>query len=113
MINANRNQEGDMRAKLFNQTIAPITIAIQARPIAHTTMFVPKEPLSRYQTPFSPKIEGMDPPKDIYAAKVYTLWDIRLEIPCQPRQTDDGPLEHLNVLMCRVFLSNHGDLGLK
>ena len=47
---------------------------ISMRSIAHTARFVPREPILRYQIPFSPNIKGMDllekftPPK-------FTLYD--------------------------------------
>ncbi|GFY90652.1 MBOAT (membrane bound O-acyl transferase) family protein [Actinidia rufa] len=67
-----------------------------------------------FQTPFSREIEGMDPPEKFVPPK-FTLYDGKSD----PRSHVSHVRQmmalwnHMDALMCRVFPSNLGDLGLK
>ncbi|GFY94866.1 hypothetical protein Acr_10g0002510 [Actinidia rufa] len=67
-----------------------------------------------FQTPFSREIEGMDPPEKFVPPR-FTLYDGK----SNPRSHVSHVRQmmalwnHMDALMCRVFPSNLGDLGLK
>ena len=75
---------------------------------------MPREPISRYQTPFFKDIEEMDPP-DKSTLSRFKLYDgksdPRSHISHVRQMMAFG--DHLDPLMCRVFPSSLGDLRLK
>ncbi|GFZ09224.1 hypothetical protein Acr_20g0010320 [Actinidia rufa] len=85
-LNAKRNQEGDLRAKLNNRIAAASDKVITVELVARTTRPEPREPIPRYQTPFSRDIEGMDSPKNLRRRGSHCTIG---------SQTNDGPLESL------------------
>ena len=79
-----------------------------------TTRPMPKEPIPKYQTSFFQDIEGMDP-LEKFMPQRFTLYDGK----SAPRSHVNHVRQsmalwnHLDALMCRVFPSSLGDLGLK
>ena len=60
-FNTKRSREdGDLLPKLVARTIATILLT---RSKIRISMSTPKQQLERYQTPFTPAIEGIDPPE--------------------------------------------------
>ncbi|GFZ21149.1 hypothetical protein Acr_29g0003110 [Actinidia rufa] len=73
-----------------------------------------KEAVPRYQTPFSQNIKGMDP-SEKFTLPRFTLYDGKSDLRshiCHGRQMM-ALWNHMDALICRVFPSSSGDLGLK
>ncbi|GFZ16889.1 myosin heavy chain-like protein [Actinidia rufa] len=103
ILNAKRNRGGDLRDKLNNRTASRSgKHIIPAGSSTHTTRPVPREPIPRYQTPFSRDIEGMDPPGKFTPPR-FTLYDGKSD----PRSYISHVRQmmalwnHLDELMCR------------
>ena len=63
-LNAKQSQgEGDLREKLVTKVAATTRSILPIRSEARTPRSTQMEQLSRYQTPFIPKIEGLEPRK--------------------------------------------------
>ncbi|GFZ19486.1 hypothetical protein Acr_28g0001910 [Actinidia rufa] len=87
---------------------------IPEKSITQISSFVAKEQIRRYQTPFTPEIEGMDPLGKFTRPKL-TLYDGKLDSRSHISHFRQmmALWNHLDALMCRVFLSSMGDLDLK
>ncbi|XP_057489425.1 uncharacterized protein LOC130775292 [Actinidia eriantha] len=92
---------GDSRTEVSNSTFRPLALMRRRVDL-------------KYQTPFSREIEVMDPPKKFVPPR-FTLYDGKSD----PRSHVSHVRQrmalwnHMDTLMCRVFPSSLGDLGLK
>ncbi|GFS30010.1 hypothetical protein Acr_00g0009670 [Actinidia rufa] len=113
-LNAKRSQMVDLRQKLNSRreasaVMSVIPVGSAARPVA----FVRKGVNVGFQTPFSQEIEGMDPPEKFVPPR-FPLYDGKSD----PRSHVSHVRQmmalwnHMDALMCRVFPSSLGDLGL-
>ena len=114
-LNARRNQAIDLRQKLNSQREA--SAVRSAAPVGSGARQV--VPIRRkvdpvFRTPFSREIEEMDPPEKFVPPR-FTLYDGKTD----PRSHVSHVRQmmalwnHMDALMCRVFPSSLGDLGLK
>ena len=73
-----------------------------------------KGAVSRYQTPLCQEIKGMDP-LEKFTPPSFMLYDRKLDLRSYVSHVRQMMAfwNHMNALMCRVFLSSLGDLGLK
>ncbi|GFZ00158.1 hypothetical protein Acr_13g0015570 [Actinidia rufa] len=91
-----------------------IMSALPVGSAAHPVALVRKSMNDGFKTPFSREIEGMDPPEKFVPPK-FTLYDGKSD----PRSHVSHVRQmmalwnHMDALMCRVFPSSLGDLGLK
>ena len=59
--------------KLVAKAVTTRNPILSARSEVRTTRYIPKEQLLlRYQTPFAPELEGMEPPEKFNMLKSYT-----------------------------------------
>ncbi|GFS40490.1 hypothetical protein Acr_00g0068850 [Actinidia rufa] len=114
-LNAKRSQMVDLRQKLNSQREASAVMsALPVGSAAHPVALVRKSMNYGFKTPFSREIEGMDPPEKFVPPR-FTLYDGKSD----PRSHVSHVRQmmalwnHMDALMCRVFLSSLGDLGLK
>ncbi|GFZ19655.1 hypothetical protein Acr_28g0003600 [Actinidia rufa] len=114
-LNAKRSQMVDLRQKLNSRREASAVMSVI--PVGSATCpvaFVRKGVDVGFQTPFSREIEGMDPPEKFVPPR-FTLYDGKSD----PRSHVSHVRQmmalwnHMDALMCRVFPSSLGDLGLK
>ena len=107
--------EGDLRAKQVARVAAAARSILPMRLKGRTLRSAQMEQLlSRYQTPFTPEIEGTEP-LEKYTSPKFNIYQtlFTLEVAHQPFSVDNGLQNHLDTLMCRVFPSSLGDLKLK
>ena len=103
-----------MRAKLNGRKTVAVSKVVPAGSVSHTAYSEQRETVPRYQTPFSQEIKELDPPKKFTPLR-FTLYDGK----SKPRSYVSHVRQmmalwnHMDTLMCRVFLSSLGDLGLK
>ncbi|GFZ00954.1 hypothetical protein Acr_14g0005890 [Actinidia rufa] len=114
-LNAKRSQMVDLRQKLNSQREASAVMsALPVGSVAHPVALVRKSMNYGFKTPFSREIEGMDPPEKFVPPR-FTLYDGKSD----PRSHVSHVRQmmalwnHMDALMCRVFPSSLGDLGLK
>ncbi|GFS29078.1 hypothetical protein Acr_00g0005240 [Actinidia rufa] len=114
-LNAKRSQMVDLRQKLNSRREAcTVRSAMPMGFAAHPVALVRKGVNLGFQTPFSQEIEGMDTSKKFVPPR-FTLYDGKSD----PRSHVSHVRQimalwnHMDVLMCRVFPSSLGDLGLK
>ncbi|GFY85297.1 hypothetical protein Acr_04g0000350 [Actinidia rufa] len=114
-LNAKRSQMVDLRQKLNSRREASVVMSVVPMgSAAHPVALVRKGVNFGFQTPFSREIEGMDPPEKFVPPR-FTLYDGKSD----PRSHVSHVRQmmtlwnHLDALMCRVFPSSLGDLGLK
>ncbi|GFZ01188.1 hypothetical protein Acr_14g0008230 [Actinidia rufa] len=114
-LNAKRSQMVDLRQKLNSQREASAVMnALPVGSVAHPVALVRKSMNYGFKTPFSQEIEGMDPPEKFVPPR-FTLYDGKSD----PRSHVSHVRQmmalwnHMDALMCRVFPSSLGDLGLK
>ena len=87
---------------------------IPEKSINRDAMSKTREHFQRYQTLFSSEIEGKDSPEKFNPPK-FTLYDGKLD-PISHISHFRHMMalwNHIDALMCRVFPSSLGDLGLK
>ncbi|GFZ07010.1 hypothetical protein Acr_18g0011800 [Actinidia rufa] len=114
-LNAKRSQMVDLRQKLNSRREASAVMSVMPMGFAaHPVALVQKGVNFGFQTPFSREIEGMDPPEKFVPPR-FTLYDRKSD----PRSHVSHVRQmialwnHMDALMCRVFPSSLGDLGLK
>ncbi|GFZ21894.1 hypothetical protein Acr_29g0010560 [Actinidia rufa] len=114
-LNAKRSQMVDLRQKLNSRREASVVMSVMPMgSAAHPVALVRKGVNFGFQTPFSQEIEGMDPPEKFVPPR-FTLYDGKSD----PRSHVSHVRQmmalwnHMDALMCRVFPSSLGDLGLK
>ena len=74
-LNAKRNQEGDLRAKLNGRKAAAVSkVVVFTSLINCMACNEQRETAPRYQTPFSQEIEGLDPLEKFTPLR-FTLYD--------------------------------------
>ena len=79
-LNAKQNWERDLHDKLNNSATTSLDkVIILAKLVARMTKPVPREPILRYQTPFSQDIEGIDP-SEKFTPPGFTLYDWKLDL---------------------------------
>ncbi|XP_057493157.1 uncharacterized protein LOC130778645 [Actinidia eriantha] len=114
-LNAKRSQVVDLRQKLNSRREASAAMSIvPVGPPAHPVALVRKGVNFGFQTPFSREIEEMDPSEKFVPPR-FTLYDGKTDPRSHVshvRQTM-ALWNHMDALMCRVFPSSLGDLGLK
>ena len=74
---------------------------VPTRSVARATASVWKEPIRRYQTPFSQGIEGMDPPEKFTLPR-FTLYDGKSDLRSHISHVRQmmALWNHMDVLMC-------------
>ncbi|GFZ15658.1 hypothetical protein Acr_25g0000670 [Actinidia rufa] len=114
-LNAKRSQMVDLRQKLNSRREASAVMSVVPMgSAAHPVALVRKGVNFGFQTPFSREIEGMDPPEKFVPPR-FTLYDGKSD----PRSHVSHVRQmmalwnHMDALMCKVFPSSLGDLGLK
>ncbi|XP_057463799.1 uncharacterized protein LOC130753627 [Actinidia eriantha] len=114
-LNAKRNQVVDLRQKLNSRREANAARSvIPIESAAHPVALVQRGINPEFRTPFSREIEGLDPSKKFVPPR-FTLYDGKSD----PRSHVSHVRQmmalwnHMDALMCRVFPSSLGDLGLK
>ncbi|XP_057495649.1 uncharacterized protein LOC130780645 [Actinidia eriantha] len=112
-LNARWNKE-NLCAKLDERTVTVVGERVLTVSVARAAPSERREAVPRYQTPFSRWIEGLDPLEKFTPSR-FTLYDGKLD----PRSHVSHVRQvmalwnHMDALMCRVFSSSLGDLGLK
>ncbi|GFS31847.1 hypothetical protein Acr_00g0019520 [Actinidia rufa] len=111
----NRTEVVDLREKLNSRKIVgEVRTVILADSTIHPLALMRRRADLKYQTPFSREIEAMDPPEKFVPPR-FTLYDGKSD----PRSHVSHVRQmmalwnHMEALMCRVFPSSLGDLGLK
>ncbi|GFZ02308.1 hypothetical protein Acr_15g0009160 [Actinidia rufa] len=114
-LNAKRNQVVDLREKINSRkVVGEVRTVIPADSTVRPVVLVQRRTDLRYQTPFSHEIKVMDPLKKFVSPR-FTLYDGKTD----PRSHVSHVRQmmalwnHMDALMCRVFPSSLGDLGLK
>ena len=114
-LNAKRNQVVDLRQKLNSRREASaIRSFVPEESAANQVALVRKGTHLGFRTPFGREIEEMDPPEKFVPPR-FTLYDGKTD----PRSHVSHVRQmmalwnHMDALMCRVFPSSLGDLGLK
>ncbi|XP_057506518.1 uncharacterized protein LOC130789705 [Actinidia eriantha] len=105
----------DLRQKLNSRREASATRSvIPVESAVHPLALVRRGVNPEFRTPFSREIEGLDPPEKFVPPR-FTLYDGKSD----PRSHVSHVRQmmalwnHMDALMCRVFPSSLGDLGLK
>ncbi|GFZ02352.1 hypothetical protein Acr_15g0009600 [Actinidia rufa] len=114
-LNAKRSQMVDLRQKLNSRREASAVMsALPVGSAAHPVVLVRKGINYGFQTPFSREIEGMDPLKKFVPPR-FTLYDGKSDHRSHVSHVRQmmALWNHMDALMCRVFPSSLGDLGLK
>ncbi|GFS30539.1 hypothetical protein Acr_00g0012510 [Actinidia rufa] len=115
VLNAKRSQMVDLRQKLNSRKEANAVRSVMPMESAACPVALVRRGVNLgFQTPFSWEIEGMDPPEKFVPPR-FTLYDRKSD----PRSHVSHVRQmmalwnHMDALMCRVFPSSLGDLGLK
>ncbi|GFZ14587.1 hypothetical protein Acr_24g0007770 [Actinidia rufa] len=117
ILNAKRNRGGDLCNKFSSRTVAA-SRKTSSRRSQRLEQPGPNQEnqfrLPRYQTPFSRDVEGIDLPEKFTPPR-FTLYDEKSDprSPINHVRQMMALWNHLDALMCRVFPSSLGDLGLK
>ena len=87
---------------------------VPKKSITWIARFVPREKIPRFQTPFTPEIEGIDPLKKLTPPK-FNLYHEKSDPMSHISHFKQmmALWNHLDAPMCKVFPSSLGDLGFK